>query len=336
MSFVSLGDLASSFVLNRTRKDTQTRLATLSKELSTGRSENLIRRMSGDYGRLSSWENTISMGESLTSTLSESLNQIIAKANVVETHRSDLQKLANTAEITLASNQPARLKTLSIQAEGFLQDFTARTNSKTAQQSLFAGKSVNAMALAPAASILSSAKGALTGAITISDVSTQLANWLNNPASGFQVDAYLGGETGLSTVRLSESTLAKVPGRADGPAMKESISHLVLTALATDPDLNFSLEVQKSLISTATLGLRTAEGKLTELQANIGNLQSRIENSISRTNSHMSFVKRARNEAVSADSFETASLLRSSELQLEKIFMLTARSAKMTLLEYLK
>ena len=63
MNFSSIGDLASSLLLNRNGNSVRKNIDILSQELVTGLKENTVKAIRGDYTGVSVWESRISRAE---------------------------------------------------------------------------------------------------------------------------------------------------------------------------------------------------------------------------------------------------------------------------------
>jgi len=94
------------------------------------------------------------------------------------------------------------------------------------------------------------------------------------------------------------------------------LKNLILVTIAGDETLGLDSSEKTSLLDTASNGIRTASAQMIELEADVGHVVS--------------------SNILGIDEFEVASKLQQAELQLEKIYTVTARSARMSLLEFLR
>lgn len=336
MNFSSIGDLANSLLLNRQGYAVRSTMNRLSTELTTGLKSNVKEAVRGDYAAIADWEASISRAQVREKTLSEHLAKATTKGEVLAATGMDLIDLANSIDLVQASKSAQGSVRISENAKGVLEDFVNRLNTKVAGQSVFSGVQTEGSALQPHNTLLSQAKTAIGGAVTVSDVYAQLDAWLNDPLSGYSATIYTGAPDDAQNVRLDDTTSIAIPGRGDDDAVKSVMRGLIVAGLATDTDLAFGGQMQAQLLTQASSDLRNADSALTDLQASIGYAESRIEAAKTGAASQIATFKQLRLDVLAADPYETATKLQSAELQLEKIYALTARSARMSLMEYLR
>lgn len=336
MSFSSIGDLASSLLLNRSGIEARRSIDTLSKELTTGLKSDVTAAVRGDYSGVADWEARISQGLVREKTLSEGLSRASVKGEVLDTASQSLTQLANDIDLIGASGQPQGIRQVSGAATGALEDFVNRLNTRVAGQSVFSGTATDQPAFARSSDILASAKAALSGALTVTEIDTRLNNWMNDAVAGFPAIAYLGNSDDGPSVRLSANAAIGIPGRGDDDAIKFALRDLIQVSLATDADLAFTDQVQNLVLKGASVDMRNGSAQLIDLQARIGYTESRLEGAKAATSAEIASARQMRLSSLAADPYETATRLQNAELQLEKIYALTARSAGMSLMEYLR
>lgn len=334
MSFNSIGDLASSLMLSQSNLQAKRAMTRLSQELTTGLTSDVGSTLRNDFSAQMSWERSIMSSQVREKTLSEAMTRIVTKQNVLGSITDSASSLANDMNLALASGTPLALDAVSGNAKTQLEQALSRLNTQIAGRTLFAGAQTNGSAVAPLDDIMTSVKAGVAGAVTVSDITTAVQDWMDD-ASGFQAIAYLGSDDDAGTIRLSSDRTIIEGVRADDPAIKEALQHLILASLASDDDLGLSRESKIAVIEHSANGLRAAEGKITALHASLGYIEAEIADGVTRAGAEISTAELLRVETLGIDQYETASKLQEAELQLQKIYMLTARSAQMSLLEYL-
>jgi len=276
MAFSTIGDLASSLMLNRSSTQARRNLSTLSQELTTGLKADRSEALRGDLTALSSWENLISTGSLRKKTLAEGLNKANAKQAVLETLQNTAGDLANKFDVSLSSQQSRTLEHLPTLAKGALDEFVSKMNLQMAGQSLFAGSETDGLTYAESGAILSSAKAVLSGAVTTSDIHARLDTWLADASDGTLQIAYLGDSVDPKNVRLDDHAQVALVGRGNSPALASNLRSLVLATLANDTDLNFSDQVQHSLLGSVAVDLRSSQAGIIQIQAELGATEFRI------------------------------------------------------------
>lgn len=334
MPFNSIGDLASSMMLSQSNLQAKRTMLRLSQELTTGVTSDVGATLRNDYSQQMGWERSIQSSQVREKTLSEALTRVQAKQTVLGTISESTSSLANEMSLALTVGTTPGLDAASTHAASALEQALARLNTQTAGRTLFAGSQTDGRAMGTPDAVMASVKAAVSGAVTVSDITSAVQNWMDDPA-GYDAVAYLGSDEDAGVVRLSADRTVVDRARADDPAIKAAIQHLILASLATDETLALSHESKASVLQQSSDGLRAAEGQITSLHASLGYLEREITDGIVQAGAEISTAELLRSETLGIDQYETASKLQEAELQLEKIYMLTARSARMSLLEYL-
>ncbi|PQO24558.1 flagellar biosynthesis protein FlgL, partial [Rhodobacteraceae bacterium WD3A24] len=72
------------------------------------------------------------------------------------------------------------------------------------------------------------------------------------------------------------------------------------------------------------------------LEGRVGAAEARVERAAARNSAEATAMESARNDLVGRDPFETASALQETTARLEKIYTVTARLSRLSLLEFLR
>jgi flagellar hook-associated protein 3 FlgL len=335
MSFISIGDLASSFSLNRDAKTTSRSIDKLTKEFTTGQTSDVRKAVNSDFSAISGHRRNITILGSREKTLTESLHKADMKQNILEKLGDDIIKFANDTSISLSSNQDGQIEAMSRRAGESLQQLISSVNSTVAGNVLFSGAATKQAALADFDDLMTSVRTAVAGSVTATDVIAKLAAWMSDPASGYPVAGYLGSADDAGPIRVSETYRVELPGSARDGAIKSSVYGFLLGALASDPSLNLQSSVQRSLMETSASALRNSDQEVTKLRGEIGYTQDLLTRAKVKTSYEKSMSEQFMLDALGVDQYETATRLQGAQDQLERIYTLTARSAKMSLLEFL-
>lgn len=336
MPFNSIGDLASSLMFNQSSIQAKRSMLKHSQELTTGITTDVGAVLRNDYAQQMSWERRIGSSEVREKTLSEAMTRIQVKQSALGFIGDSALNLANDINLSLTAGTKAAVELMGSSAKDILGRTIARLNVQSAGTTLFAGTQTDGVAMASADDVLASVKTAISGALTISDVIDGVQNWMNDPVSGFQSQAYLGNRGDAMPIRVGQDRLIQEGTRADDPALAKTVQNLILASLSVDQDFALSLEGQSGLLEHAANGLRSAEGQITGLRASLGYVESEISKGRTEAGAEIAMAKQLRATTLGIDEFEVASKIQQAELQLEKIYTLTARSARMSLLEYLR
>jgi flagellar hook-associated protein 3 FlgL len=335
MTFNSIGDLASRLMLNQSNQQAKSSLVRLSQELTTGLTSDIGSALRNDFSVQASWERSISSSQVREKTLSEAMTRLQAKQAVLSSINENSSSLANDISLAATAGTMSGLDAVSTNARDALAQALSQLNTQTAGRSLFSGSLSNGPATADFDTVMSSVSAAVSGAATIGDITTAVQDWMDDASNGFAAVAYLGDGEDSSTIRLTEGRVLKDSTRADDPALQQTLQNLIIASLATDEGLALTLENKGFLLEAASSGLRAAADEVTGLQASLGYMESEIADGIVQAGAEISTAQILRTDTLGVDQYETASKLQEAELQLEKIYLLTSRTAQMSLLEYL-
>jgi flagellar hook-associated protein 3 FlgL len=206
-------------------------------------------------------------------------------------------------------------------------------NTRFGDRSVFSGVETSAPALADPEVILSAIEGAVAGANSAADVASMVTAWFDAPA-GFTAIAYLGGAaSGPLTIAAGERVDLNIT--AIDPAIKETLKGLAMAALL-DRGILLGLPVaRQELAKTAGLHLLQSNADRAHLTGRLGAAEAQIEQASARNGAEATALRIVRNNITTVDPYEAAARLQDMQAQLEKIYTLTARMTRLTLMDYL-
>jgi flagellar hook-associated protein 3 FlgL len=219
-------------------------------------------------------------------------------------------------------------------AEQNLQTALSLLNTRFGDRSLFAGQATNGAATVDFDTLLSALTVAVGGAVSAQDVETAVTNWFASPA-GYDAVAYQGGDA-LAALAIAPGEDAKIDVTAKDPALRDTIKDLAMAALLNRGILAGQSAGRQDLARRAGLNLLENKTDLTNVAARLGVLEAQIDTAATRNSNEASALQIARSGITEADPYETATRLDETEAQLERIYALTARLSRLSLLDYLK
>lgn len=336
MTFQSLGDLAQSLTLSKARQRAEQNITRYSQELTTGLTSVKRSRLRSDFSALSDWERTKSAATVREKTLSEAITRLQAKQQVLASISQDVLALSNDMILATTTGTEPDQYMVSDRAKSVLSEALARLNTRAVGHAVFAGEQTSQSAFSDGETVLASLKAAVSGAVTAEDVFLGVQAWIDDDVSGFGTVAYLGGDEPGPPIRLDSGRVTQDDIKGNDPALKAVIESLALAALSRDSDFALGSAASNKLLQAASNGLRKAQSQMTSLEARLGQLESEAYQAKVRASSEIATTQMLKADAFSVDQYVTATKLQNAELQLEKIYALTARSARMSLLEYMR
>lgn len=333
MTLTSLGDLAQGLALRRQSVEMQKQMARLTQELASGQAADPLRHLSGRLSPLAAITHDLRLAESHRSAAREVQIDSAAMQAALERVQTLTEPLGPTV-LSLGS-APGQVGTFAVQARGILEDTISALNTSQAGRRLFAGTDIHTPPLASADTLLDALRGSLQGAATVTEAAARADDFFNAPDGGFATLIYQGATQPLSAVRLGSGEEVALDLRADDPDLRKVLHTLALTALADDPALTLDDPGRQALVHQAGTALMGAQQGLTALRSTLGATEARIDQSISRIGSEITSLRTARDDLLSVDPFETAVELEQVQSRLETIYTLTARNARLSLVNFL-
>lgn len=335
MTLTSIGDLAQSFALRRQSTELKVQMERLTAELSTGRTTDVARHLSGNLLDISDVEHKLAILDARRTISEQGRMESGVMQSALERLQSATQSLSDTA-LTMGSSATAlSFASFANEAREVLGALVSTLNTSVAGRSLFAGDAVASPALAASDELLAAARTAVAGAATAADIMTALDGFFDTPGGGFDTLVYQGGVTPRASLSLGDGEFVTLDLRADDPVFRNLLKHATGAALLDDPGVALSGGEQADLTALVGERLLGGQGALTGLRADLGFAQSRIDRAATRISAEASSLSILRYTLLSVDPFETASELETVQLRLETIYTLTSRMSRLSLVNFL-
>lgn len=334
MTFVSLGDLAQQSSSLRQTSAIKSRLATLTEELSTGLTADLVERTGGGTGRIDGIMRELETIEGYLATnlsTEQRLNQSQEILTSIDVRRANL---ANQAAIMAAGNAGQPIANIAEQARSEMSAAVNLLNRSFNGEALFAGTAIDSNALISADAMLADIAGTLTPASSAADIRAAVDNWFDGPV-GFATIGYTGDGGPALERRVSAVDSVSFDARADDPAIINTLKAFAGLAIVdqlgpTVPDATIRDVLNDRLDEFFSVG-----AGLVDLKARIGTDEEVLARANTALEAQKTTLSLERNERTTTDQFETASLLQDIQRQLELHFTATARLSQLSLVNYL-
>lgn len=335
MSYVSIGDMAQTYMIRRQNSDLKATAATLATELSTGQTSDISKRFSGDYSVVSSIETSLtSLG-----TYKSAANEAGQFASAMQLTLENFQDRTTTAmsSLLLTGNSASKTQIESTATDVRVQFDAAVTslNTQVGGRSLFAGIATDGPAMASPDVIIEDLKLAIAGATTAADVEAAVDTWFDTPGGGYDTVAYLGSDTPLTPFQIGLGEQADISITAADSEIRDTLKGLALAALISEGALSGDVSEQALLLQSAGESLLTAGDNQTIMRASLGSAEAHIENVVTQTTTEIAALEIVRTELLAVDPYAAASELEAVQTQLETLYALTARMSRLSLVDYL-
>ncbi len=335
MTLNSIGDLARGLTLRARSTEIKTQIETLSYEMSTGKVADVSSRVAGDYSHLLDLDRKITQLQAFSVATSEADLFADAMQLSLETVSAATGRLSGTLLAFGTSNQAVTHAQASAQARNELDSMISALNTRAGGRSLFSGTATDTAPLASTDTLLAALKAELSGLNTLTDIQQAAEDWFNDPA-GFEATIYQGSTAALAPMQISETEQVRLPVTANDPALRDALRDAAVAALASDDALGWPPDLQTAVFTEIGVGLADTKDAMTTMRAEVGAVQSRIEQATTRNAAAKTSFEYARNEIVSADPYETAAKLQTVQFQLESLYSVTVRNSNLSLVNFLR
>lgn len=334
MSLQTIGDLARSATLRRQNLELKSQMNRLTQEVSTGRSADPVRHLSGQLSGLADIEQSLTLNQSYKSAASEA--GLIATSMQAALGRVEADTGALAEGLLLADTTGGRVEIplMAGQARDTLEGLVNSLSTRVVGRAIFSGSDVTAQPLGSASSIVSAVQAALGGASDAASVEAAVVGFFA-PGGDFDTLIYQGGTDPVGAIPLGSGEAVTLDIRADSAALRAGLQNTVLAVLAGESSIPLTEQERQTLMARAGEGLLSAQGQVALLRADLGHAEYRIEQATSRISSEISALETGRNSLTAIDPFTAATELEAVQIQLETLYTITARSSRLSLVNFL-
>ncbi len=330
MVATNLGDMARSFQTSRQLADLKTRMAILTREMSSGEKSDVARSLGAAGGRLMAVETDIGRMTAFRGVARDFARDLGGAQTAIG--RIDTARQALADALVPQATGPAA--TAQSGANAF-RDIVATINIRIGGKAVFGGDQSDSTPLPDAATMLDELRTAISGAVTTDDMFARIDNWFDDPAGGYAT--LTDSTTGAArTCRVAEGTVVTLDVTAKDEAFRASLKSAAMAAMADDPTVSSMSGAADDLRREAARSAVAAADPLARLQARVGLDEGRVEQAQTWLTARQTELELHQQEIRGADPFETATALQQLQTQLETQYLLTARLAGLSLVDYLR
>ena len=336
MNFSPIGDIAQSLMMRRRGNSLRQELSALTQELASGKSRDLAGQLRGNFSTISAVEHSIKLHDGYAiarNTASQVLNfsqQALGSMHaLVDDIGTPLLAAITTGTDVQTGPFVARGSELFAELVGF-------ANTQHAGRFVFAGNDFGTKPVADADTIMSELATLTAGMTSAVDVSSAIDDWFETAGSGYQATGYLGGAQISGAMDISSSQSVTLDLTANDQVFRDSFKHAATLALIERGEFAGGEYDTKVLLTSAATGLIDASKGLITAQADIGASQQRLDAAASQASLEVQMLQTVRNDITSVDPFDVATKLEAAQTQLESLYLVTARTSRLNLSEYLR
>lgn len=336
MTFATSGDGARFASFNQDATRLKSQLQRLTSELASGRKDDLGDAVGGNFTGLSEVTRNLRLNESYLNGLSNAATAAAARQATLERLGAELDNTGPELLAVVSDGRSTELDLRLAESKDRLEGAIASLNTRAGGQNLFSGNAPDQPALADADTILDALRPIATGAPDVATAIAQIDAWFQDAGGGYDTVAYLGGTGEGGAVYLAEGEVIETAVSATEPSIRTALSGLAMAALAAEGSLPVEEDAQAMMAEAAATRIIAGEDGLIDTQARLGVSEGRIEEARVRAETFRSTLQLEEARLTSADPYDAATEIEAVELQLESLYILTARLANLTLANYLR
>ncbi|TNE64135.1 MAG: hypothetical protein EP336_15655 [Rhodobacteraceae bacterium] len=335
MSAISFGDMAASLRNMRMTAQVKQDLDRYNYEVASGEKYDLAEAVSGDFAPLASIERALRTLSSYDTAIQEASLFATAMQTSFESVSTHVEELSSTLMTASTNADTTSVSVAASDARTRFDAVVSTLNTRIGDRSLLSGTATGKTSLISADDMMADLLTAVSGATTVEDVGIIVDDWFMSAGGGYETVAYQGSANALSPFSLGEDETVRMDITALDEAVRETLKGLALASLVDEGVFENDVSAQASLLRSSGEALMGAQSGLADLQARVGSVEARIEEA-SLANTAMTYsYETAKSEIISADAYESASMLTQTETQLQLMYTLTARMSQLSLANYL-
>jgi flagellar hook-associated protein 3 FlgL len=330
--FFTVGDYARQLVQRRQNADIRARMDELVQEVGSGRKADLARELRGDFTSVASFEADLKA----LAAYEISARELATRAETTQLALGAVQTATKEFAGELLTVQEGNLGVLvrADEARARFEQVVSTLNGTEPGRRLFAGVATDGPALAPAEDMLAALEAIVAAAPDIAAAEADLRAWFA-PGGGFDTLGYLGAVQPIPPQTVGPGETIELSVTAEDEGLRDVLAGLALAALSGAGPAAGDTAGQVQLLRSAGSTLHARQKDLSELRGAVGLAERGTEEALTRIEAQRSALERARAELVEADVYDAASELEAVQGQLELLYAITARSARLTLVNAL-
>ena len=336
MDFQSTSDLARSLLLRRQNAELQSKLTRLTGELSTGRVSDIGRAARGEFNPLATIDRSLALNDSFTSVQRDFDRRLVTLQSTFDATRDVVSGIASRLLSATNLQNDTTVDPIIAGTGDRFRAVVGFLNQGEGDRFLLAGTASDQVPLIDPNVMLDDIRLAAAGATDAADLRARVDDWFNNPAGGFFTTAYQGGAANSGQVAIGANQSVQIEMTAADEEFRDMMRDLALVTLVDEGAFVSVPDDRREVLRSASENLMAAEAKIVNKQAELGEAQNRVESVRALQEAERYALNEARENLIGVDEFETATVLEEVRTQLETLFLLTARTSRLSLTEYLR
>jgi len=338
MKYISIGDMSQTYLLRRHNTQLKATMSRLSDEMVTGISKDLGAAVGGDFTALSAIDHTIARSSAYAQIATETDLLAGTQQDALELIQGHAYQIGATLVSAASTSSPAMVSSGARDAKERFGSIIGALNVSVAGRYAFSGNTTDARPVADASEIIDGLTVAIAGLGDAASIEAAVDEWFDvapGGGVGYRETAYLGSDTALAPVQLSETDSAQITITAEDQTIRNMLKGFALATLIADNKVPDDAELRSTLIQSAGEKIVTADAEMATLRSQLGTVESIISDARTRNSAQKSSLDIAKVELIGVDAYEAATALEAVQSQIETLYTLTSRISKLSLTDYL-
>lgn len=335
MTIYNIGDQARAYALQMASGRLKSTMTVLTQELASGESADIGARLRGNTNTLSAIESRLSALEQFKKNASEAAFLTRSLGDVLDSVRQDAAELGQVLAADPFGNTGPSVAVRAGQATTIFDAVVQRLNSSAGGHYLLSGLASDRAPLASAQTMLGHLATATNGLTTAVDVAAAVDAWFE-ASDGFLATSYFGTVNDTRRMPIADNMTIGIGTSAASAEIKDVLKALATAALADQNQAGLPDSERSALLGLAGRNLLAADQGLIKERGRIGLTEQIIDRSTTMTAAAVTILQKSRADIRNVDVVETAAALKEVDGQLEALYAVTARLAKLKLVDFLR
>lgn len=338
MKYVSVGDMAQTYLLRRHNVQLKSTMARLGTELVTGVSQDIGAAVGGDFTALSAINRSLSRIDAFALVSSEVTLLASTQQNTLDLIQGHATAMGATLVSAATTSNPNMIETGAGDAAQRFYSIASALNVNVAGRYAFSGTATDARAMIDGTQIIAALSTAISGLNSAADITAAVDAWFDAPTGGggFLDTAYTGSSTPLAAFQLSETDKVTLPITAQNQTLRDTLKGFALATLIAENAVPDDIALRSALAQTAGEQMMASDVRLSTLRSDLGTTESIIAQAQTRNSAEKMSLELSKSEMIGIDEYDSATALEAVQAQLETLYTLTSRLSQLSLTDYLR
>lgn len=282
-------------------------------------------------------------------SLTHSKNILVSFNQAIKTHQTEkaieyqaIQSMIDSQEsigpqiLANLSSGSEVLEPFFFQASNVFDASFSSLMSRVGNRYIFSGLESTTPPLVGASTIISELELAVSAATDANSAWSAIDQWFTQVGGPFDTLAYQGGEPTVSSIRLSSTYSLTQETLASDLVFRENLRNLSVFKLIESGGISLPDAEIVNLVEISAKNILENQNQLIETSATIGQVQQQIDRASNQNSTEEFVFGKAVNEIKQVDLFEAVSRFEELESQLESLYLVTAKSSRLSLTQYIR